>query len=111
MAKKKKAAIGDLIKSDMSRRAIGEEPKPVLAEGVPASNVPAGNAPAGKAPVTSAARPVVSEGIAGFAAFIDGQARSVGLTDETDLATFYDFLQGQAARYFRGFDAGRRFHG
>ena len=26
MAKKKKTAIGDLIKSDMSRRAIGEEP-------------------------------------------------------------------------------------
>ena len=113
---KKKAAIGDLIKSDMSRRAIGEEPKTVTKPkplpGEPKKTTekkPA--AVKAETPVATAAPVTIPVGDAGFAAFISTQTQSVGLTNETDLLRFYDFLQGQALRYIRGFDAGRRFHG
>lgn len=130
---KKKTAIGDLIKSDMSRRSIGEETevfeKPELiqtAEPVggerPDKNSaeekpfnarpPEDRPPAVKAasPLPAAPRPV-AEGSAAFTEFIAGQARSAGLTGESDLRKFYDFMQGQATRYIRGFNAGRRFYG
>jgi len=130
---KKKAAIGDLIKSDMSRRAIKEGPKttkeaelfsgegsvkkpsekkpqaekaaPPVSEAVSIPVV----VPASGAPVAPVA--VAPEGSAGFMAFIAEQARPAGLTDEADLYNFYAFLQSQAMRYLRGIDAGRRFHG
>jgi len=138
---KKKAAIGDLIKSDMSRRSIGEEPaasketglfldeepvkkpsekKPAApstaapaAAAPPAPKAAPESAPAPKAPPTAAAHGThaISEGGAAFMAFIAEQAKAAELTDKTDLVNFYDFLQSQAMRYIRGFNAGRRFHG
>ena len=100
---KKKTAIGELIKSDMSRRSIGEEP--VMTH-------------SGELQALANAEPSLFESPANvhdesdvLAAFIAGQAKSAGLTDETDLRKFYDFLRGQAMRYIRGFGAGRRFHG
>jgi len=100
---KKKASIGDLIKSDMSRRAIGEEPK--IAE--KASEVP----PPENKTKTPASRPAIPKGSADLMIFIMGEAKSAGLTEENDLCTFYAFLPSQSMRYIKGFDAGRRFHG
>jgi hypothetical protein len=106
---KKKASIGDLIKSDMSRRVIGEEPPALKVKPVPVA-APA-TAPAATNAARSATEPAVPKGSADLVTFIAAQTKSFGLTDETDLRNFYDFLQGQALRYIRGFDAGRRFHG
>ena len=114
---KKKAAIGELIKSDMSRRVIrdaaeeqsfDEDQKPPVKKSVapPPAAIPRPTTPASQPNTLSK-----SEGSAGLTAFIADQAKSVGLTDESDLRTFYAFLQSQAIRYIRGFDAGRRFHG
>ena len=118
---KKKTAIGDLIKSDMSRRAIGDETKKtkeaeLFSGPAPEKKPPEKKPPAEKPPVKADAAapaevPAFPGGGAGFSAFIAAQTRSVGLTNEADLATFYAFLQDQAMRYIRGFDAGRRFHG
>ena len=139
---KKKSAIGDLIKGDMSRRAIVEAPKieekaePAHAESPdkkpaakkpletkpqpPKESVP--RPPAAQAPVIqpSAAsepgvkarqQPEFTNESAGLMAVITGKARSVGLTSREDLMVFYNFLESQATRYLRGFDAGKRFHG
>ena len=144
---KKKASIGELIKSDMSRRVIGEEAKPpekaelfpaektakkppeikpaAVKEPPAAKDHVAVNKPqAVKEPVevkeppaenkSSAVKEPASrptKGSAGLMVFIDDQAKSFGLTEEADLCNYYDFLRNQAARYTRGFDAGRRFHG
>jgi hypothetical protein len=131
---KKKLAIGDLIKGDMSRRAIGEAPKtgekPAHAETevkkpsekkppVPKKIEAAVNPPpavkkqpgAPEPGVTAQRQPEVPGGSAGLMAAIAVQASSVGLIEHDDLIVFYDFLERQAIRYIRGFDAGRRFHG
>ncbi|MCL2128296.1 MAG: hypothetical protein FWH38_08575 [Treponema sp.] len=113
---KKKSAISDLIKSDMSRRAIGEETE-ILEEAEPAPAVtpvkPSEEKPA--PPKQSAApkkeRPAVLEGGGDLDAFILAQTQSVELTNEEDMSRFYDFLKCQITRYIRGYDAGRRFHG
>ena len=115
---KKKTAIGDLIKSDMSRRTIGEETELFSGEPdkkpsekkPPVAPPPAVATPVPAAPVTARAT-AVPRGIADLTAAIAERANSAGLTDEADLRTFYDFLQNQALRYIRGFDAGRRFRG
>jgi len=125
---KKKTAIGDLIKSDMSRRSISEGTngeaqgdEPPNSETVytkPVHDAGPDNGPAQKKPeAPSAALPLfpdqdtLPEGSADLAAFLSREASSAGLTDEADLRKFYDFLQTQAMRYIRGFNAGRRFHG
>ena len=115
---KKKAAIGDLIKSDMSRRAIGEESEnteeELFSAKAPEKKLPEKKPPAAPAVAATpapAGASSVSGGFAGFAAFIDAKTSSVGLAEEADMRTFYAFLQDQAMRYIRGFDAGRRFHG
>jgi hypothetical protein len=105
---KKKAAIGDLIKSDMSRRAIGEEPKTVEKP----KRIPAQNPTETPAEKKQPAQQVTAlQGSAGLMAFIEKEAQSVGLTEDADLFILYDFIQGQTMRFIRGFDAGRRFHG
>jgi hypothetical protein len=107
---KKKTAIGDLIKSDMSRRTIGEgaktaeKPKQVPAQ---STEKPAEKRPLAVQPAQAAA----PEGNADLMVFIEKEAQSIGLTEEADLIKLYDFLQGQTMRYIRGFDAGQRFHG
>jgi hypothetical protein len=126
---KKKAAISDLIKSDMSRRTIGEEPKttketelflderpvkkPSEKKPVEAKTAPPAPkaAPVSEAVAASADKSAIPEESANLMAFIAEQAKSVELTDKTDLHNFYAFLQNQAMRYIRGIDAGRRFHG
>jgi hypothetical protein len=138
---KKRAGISDLIKSDMSRRAIGEEtktarnakavtaekkplekkmtekkapPKIAMAETVapgPAVEKPVVQKPAVQKTAIPAPAAKAGDSGAAFLACIEEQARGVGLTDAADLHNLYAFLQGQAARYIRGFDAGRRFHG
>jgi len=137
---KKKLAIGDLIKGDMSRRAIGEAPKigekarPEIKEKAKPAHVESpGKKPPAKKPsetktqvpkesvprppaapepgVKARQEPELTNESADLMAVIDGKARSVGLTSHEDLTVFYDFLESQAARYIRGFDAGRRFHG
>ena len=130
---KKKISIGELIKGDMSRRSIGdsatedaswdsppEESSKHVEEAVEkAKPVPVKKSVAQtdekKPPVARTALPVAADatpnGNAEFEAFIRGQVVSVGLTGEADLRNFYSFLQSQAMRYIRGFDAGRRFHG
>jgi len=129
---KKKTAIGDLIKSDMSRRVIGEgtsgEGTEISEKAISVSTEPANADPVhneGPAKSSAEKRPLAASAAlplfadqdtlpkrsAGFAELIAGQARSAGLTDEADLRGFYDFLQSQAMRYIRGFNAGRRFHG
>ena len=112
---KKKAAIGDLIKSDMSRRSIGEEPAASKETGLFLDEEPV-KKPSEKKPAAPSTAAVhgthaVSEGGTAFMAFIAEQAKAAELTDKTDLVNFYDFLQSQAMRYIRGFNAGRRFHG
>jgi len=114
---KKKTAIGDLIKSDMSRRSIGDEPIIIKkAEPFP-TEAPVKKPEEKKESATKPALPLfadtapVLKGSAGFSAFINEQIKSVGLTDEAALNNFYEFLQSQVIRYIRGYDAGRRFHG
>ena len=121
---KKKAAIGDLIKSDMSKRTIKEDPKTTEETRLFSSEESA------KKPETEEITPPVSEavylpavmpafvaapsapdGSAELMALISEQTRSAGLTDKTDLYNFYAFMQDQAIRYIMGFDAGRRFRG
>jgi len=125
---KKKTAIGDLIKSDMSRRSISEGTNGEAQGGEPPNSETVYTKlvhdegsdahPVEKKPETiSAALPLfadqdaIPDAGADLTAFLFREARSAGLTDEADLRKFYDFLQGQAARYIRGFNAGRRFHG
>jgi hypothetical protein len=145
---RKKAAIGELIKSDMSRRNIGENAvflefadEPVL-EGQPAEAVPpvekpaeetAGGAgeeqasgqnaaakkpekarPALKPEPKSAAKTgesgKVSAESAALSDYIAAEVESGGSMDERERRNFYDFMLAQAARYMRGFNAGKRFH-
>ena len=111
---KKRAAIGELIKSDMSRRTIGEE-SIIAEEAKPVSTGPV-KKPVEKEPTLPFEKPVKPEQpsdsqAANFEAFIAAQIQSFGLTDEAVLQNFYEFLKSQAMRYIRGFDAGRRFHG
>ena len=114
---KKKTAIGDLIKSDMSRRSIGEEPKIIKKAKTFPTEAPVKKPEEKKEPAAKPASPLfadtapVLKGSAVFSAFINEQMKSVGLIDEAALNNFYKFLQSQAMRYIRGFDAGRRFHG
>ena len=127
---RKKMNIGDLIKSDMSRRVIGEEPQPTEKEELfsvelakekkpseskpPAtkSTTPVEKPPTLANPVVPALpKPTVPKANTDLMAIISEQAQSAGLIDVNDLRNFYDFLQSQALRYIRGFDAGRRFHG
>ncbi|MDR0448309.1 MAG: hypothetical protein LBH07_06535 [Treponema sp.] len=116
---KKKANIGDLIKSDMSRRTIGEETEtadtpPLWSED---EKKPPTAAAEKKPQAAKAAKPNIPDsvptikGITGLADFIAKQAQSAGLTEVTDLQNYYDYLQNQALRYVRGFNAGRRFYG
>ena len=124
---KKKAVISDLIKSDMSRRAIGEEH--TITEGSelftggetvqPSENTPREESTAlasADKTAPAAAFPILQENqksreSVAFMDFIAAHTQSVGLTSESDMRNFYAFLQGQAMRYLRGFDAGHRFHG
>jgi hypothetical protein len=118
---KKKTAIGDLIQSDMQRRAIGDTPGDI------SDKVESGNGgtlfemepmqskeSTSFANTSASSRTLVARaagtGSTSFAAFIDKQASLFGLTDEKDFHRLYDFLQGQAIRYIRGFHAGRRFY-
>lgn len=105
---KKKAAIGDLIKSDMSRRIIGEEVE-MAAETV----MPAETPPEVMVPPSGDSVPAlpVTGGTASLDCFIAALAQSAGITGESDLRNLHGFLQDQAMRYIRGFNAGRRFHG
>jgi hypothetical protein len=130
---RRKAAISEMIKSDMSRRNIGEAPKEGEAgaaqpgeeqrfEGGPEEKAQGAGAvaasgpeerapeqPAGKAPE----QPLRAGEAGGNAALLDYIAAEVepgGSMDEGDRENFYDFMLGQAARYIRGFKAGRRFH-
>jgi hypothetical protein len=135
---RKKAAIGDLIKSDMTRRNIGEntvaldfpdEPaqeerqtagpeagKP--AGGVKEERVSGQEASAGKASekAQSASKPKLalrtgaSGKIAPLLDYIAAEVEPGGTMDEQDRQNFYDFMLAQAMRYMRGFDAGKRFH-
>jgi len=110
---KKKIAIGEMIKNDMSRRAIQKEPETAARVEVFSGEEPVKKPPAAKAvsaPVDADVETVPGEN-AGLAAFFARQAQSAGLTDPADLRNYYDFLQSQAVRYTRGFDAGKRFHG
>ena len=107
----------------MSRRAIGEEPevvvkpKPALVEELvkkpPEEPVKktSENTPVPVKETPPALKGASSPGINNLLALITAQAQSAGLTDEPALGNFCDFMQGQAARYIRGFDAARRFHG
>ena len=102
---KKKTAIGDLIKNDMSRRAIGEESEPFEVEKPFEEDQP-------EKPVSAKENTdsCCKAGVC-FTDFIAKQAQAAGLTEEADLHNFYDFLSNQAMRYIRGFNAGRRFYG
>ncbi|MCL2472269.1 MAG: hypothetical protein FWF26_01205 [Treponema sp.] len=110
---KKKTTIGDLIKSDMSQRSIGEEPG-TAAE---ANRLPAeGNEkkPSGSDSESTLRRKYTdgfSNGDAAFMSIITAEAKSAGIIDETDMHSFHDFMLSQAMRYIKGFNAGRRFHG
>jgi len=127
---RKKTAIGELIKSDMSRRTIGEEHEiitepaasPTASKPSTAGKPLAESKPAAAHKETPKAAPPAPEGSASkgcgsspaapaFMAAIAAQAQSAGLTDESDLGNLYAFLQSQALRYIKGFDAARRFHG
>ena len=112
---KKRAAISDLIKGDMSRRAIGRESAAAEnrggqmrggAELFPGERPE--KKPAEKAPRAAGAAP---PDVSGFMAFLAEQTQTASLTDPDDLGRLYDFLQNQAARYIKGFCAGRRFYG
>jgi hypothetical protein len=128
----KRSAISDLIKSDMSRRSLGDEeavnqgslwekgearpeakpPKksgaaPRESEPKAAPQVERKLPPAPKPPAEKPAGP----GAAALIDFISAQAGAMGLTGEADRQKLYDFLQGQAERYLRGFNAARRFYG
>jgi hypothetical protein len=131
---KKKAAISELIKTDMTRRSIGEEPAEgdtawlgpelqppaqsgAVSGGSPSNETPdeqkAPSAPAPDRvdpPAKAAALPSPTA-ISGLLKAITAQAEAAGLTGEQDLLNFHDFLLTQATRYIRGFNAGRRFHG
>lgn len=106
----KKAAIGALIKSDMSRRVIGEELIPALVE-------TQGEAPAEEAAPKRAAAEKPSRKIgadpesAALVEFLILQAEREGMINEEDRRNFYAFLRSQALRYLSGFSAGRRFRG
>ena len=136
---KKKAAISELIKSDMTRRSIGEEPPegddawlgpelqpPAPPESAPpcepSIETPAGETPheqkAPAAPATDQVEPPAKaaglpslSAITGLLTAITAQAEAAGLSGEQDLLNFHDFLLAQTTRYIRGFNAGRRFHG
>jgi len=130
---KRKTAIGDLIKSDMSRRSISEgidgempisetqndqAPNSAAINANPVPDEVPGNISAGEKQTAARAAPslfteheALPEGSAGFAAFLSREARSAGITDKEDMRKFHDFLQSQAARYIRGYNAGRRFYG
>ena len=134
---KKKAAISELIKSDMTRRSIGEEPPegddawlgpelqpPPLESALPCEpsiETPAGETPHERAPAAPAMDQVdppakaaglpSSAAITGLLTAITAQAEAAGLSGEQDLLNFHDFLLAQTTRYIRGFNAGRRFHG
>jgi hypothetical protein len=135
---RKKSGIGELIKSDMSRRNIGENAAPLEFPDEPAleeqwaakpeSEESAGGAAekretgqgaaAGKAP--EAIRPVArprrmpktgeSGKIAPLLDYIAAEVESEGSMDGQERQNFYDFMLGQAMRYMRGFNAGKRFH-
>jgi len=112
---RKKAAIEDLIKGDMSRRAIGEARPQEAGEGLfPPPAAPASDAAQAQG-LAKPARPAPSraarEGSAALAAFVDALAKSEGIADGAELEGLLDFLKGQAARYVTGLKAGRRFRG
>ena len=131
---KKKAAISELIKSDMTRRSIGEEPlqgddawlgpelQPPAQGGEDSGGTPSVETPheqkSPSVPVTDQVNPPAKAAalpspaaITGLLTAITAQAEAAGLTGEQDRRNFHDFLQAQAARYIRGFNAGRRFRG
>ena len=135
---RKKSGIGELIKSDMSRRNIGEnaaplefpdEPaleeqqaaKPVAEEsaGGIAGERASGQGPAAEkapeaTPPASRPRRLPKTGESGKIAplldYIAAEVESEGSMDEQEQQNFYDFMLGQAMRYMRGFNAGKRFH-
>jgi hypothetical protein len=106
---RKKAGIGDLIKSDMSRRNIGESPTSEELTTEPAYKAPEPAAPAQEPAAKTGKRPKAAGG-ALLLDYIAAEVESSELMDEAGRRNFYDFMLGQAARYIRGFKAGRRFH-
>jgi hypothetical protein len=146
---RKKAAIGELIKSDMSRRNIGENAvslefadEPVWegqqAEAAPPAEKPAEEAAGcvreerssgqsiGAEKKPEKARPApepepkpaaktgehrkTSPESVSFFDYIAAEVESGGSMDEQERRNFYDFMLAQAARYVRGFNAGKRFY-
>jgi hypothetical protein len=131
---RKKAGIGELIKSDMSRRTIGENVAPLEfpdgpdrkepqaarpgAEGVAGERASgqgpaAGTAPEANRPASRPGRPPKT-GESGKSAplfeYIAAEVEPEGIMDDQERQNFYDFMLGQAMRYMRGFNAGKRFH-
>jgi hypothetical protein len=123
---RKKAAIGELIKSDMSRRNIGENAvplefadEPVREEQASGQSMAAEEKPEKARPVPEPApKPAAKTGEHKKASlesvslfdYIAAEVESAGSMDEQERRNFYDFMLAQAARYVRGFNAGKRFH-
>jgi hypothetical protein len=135
---KKRSAISDIIKTDMSRRTINgenEETKETAdksggqdllwekenaqVQQTPDEKPAKKRNPAQKAldeepPAEPVKVPAVKQSAgpegAAFMAFINAQAEALGVTGSVDRQKLYDFLRDEAMRYLRGYNAARRFY-